>query len=253
MSSTKKRGGRRLRVALASAIAALGVSAVGVSSASAVTATFDHGSLKLPAASFEIITPDDPVLLANFPADGAYSIVPGDVTFPTFSGEALPGVNVDVTLAPQENLTGTYTAATGTMTGDASDWLATLAVNGDPCVIGPFPMAFTTANNAVFQGDLFDAASSPPVNGSISNAWTGLPAGVGDGCGLINALTSGAGGIWLSNNVATPTLTPPPEEPPVTPPTETPTKKKCKKAKKKKGKAAAAKKKKCKKKKKKKK
>ena len=59
MSRRRNRGGRRLRVALASAIAAFGVGAVGVSSASAATFTFDHGFLKISglAAPQEVITP----------------------------------------------------------------------------------------------------------------------------------------------------------------------------------------------------
>ena len=90
--SKRKRGRRGLRVALASAIAALGVSAVGVSSASAATVTLDHGFLKiaLPDA-FEII--DDttgPVVLTDFEdGGGAYTVTTGSSQFPAVLGNAV--------------------------------------------------------------------------------------------------------------------------------------------------------------------
>ena len=242
--SKRKRGRRGLRVALASAIAALGVSAVGVSSASAATVTLDHGFLKiaLPDA-FEII--DDttgPVVLSNFEdAGGAYTVTTADVDFPQFSG-TLFGQPLTVDVTPLANLTGTYDPATGTLNGNVSNWSSTIDFAGDPCVISPIPLAFTTNTNAVFEGNAFDAASSPPVNGAISDDWAALPPGVGAGCGLINSATNAPGGLWLSNGVLQPTFVPPPPEPPATTPTTpaptTKKKKKCKK--KKKGKSASA-------------
>ena len=67
MSSNGNRGGRRLRVALASAIAAFGVGAVGVSSASADTIILDHGFLKISGleAPTEVVTPAAPVTLTT--------------------------------------------------------------------------------------------------------------------------------------------------------------------------------------------
>ena len=61
------------------------------------------------------------------------------------------------------------------------------------CTISPIPLAFTTNTNTVFIGDAFDAASSPPVNGAISDDWASLPPGTGAGCGLINCGDQRAG------------------------------------------------------------
>ncbi len=88
MSSNGNRGGRRLRVALASAIAALGVGAVGVSSASAATITLDHGFLKISglAEPTEIVTPADPVELNGVTysggTTGTFTTTPAHVDFP---------------------------------------------------------------------------------------------------------------------------------------------------------------------------
>ena len=87
-------------------------------------------------------------------------------------------------------------------------------------------------------------------DGAIVATWPTLPAAVhesgpGD-CGTVDALSGGRGGLWLANNIATPTLNSAP--PVVTPPPATtppPTKKKCKKGQKlKKGKCVKKKKKK---------
>ena len=107
----------------------------------------------------------------------------------------------------------------------------------------------------MFRGDVFDAGTNDsPLNGAITDDWASLPPPTivaGITCALIQGLTSGPGGLWLSNGIATPTLVTAPTTP-VTPTTPAKKKKKKCKKKKKKGKsAAAAKKKKCKKKKKK--
>ena len=104
----------------------------------------------------------------------------------------------------------------------------------------PIPLAFTTNTNTVFEGNAFDATTSPPINGAISDDWASLPAGTGPGCGLINQATNAPGGLWLSNGIVTqPTFVPPPPDPPATPTPPATKKKKCKK-KKKKGKSASA-------------
>src|SRR5262245_48471442 len=116
MSKKRSRGARRLGVALASAVAALGVSGVAAGSASAADATFDNGYLKisLPGA-LQIIENDGmggddtgPVKFNNFTTDvgGNYTVPNADVVFPAFSG-SLSGIplTVDVDLN-SSNLTG---------------------------------------------------------------------------------------------------------------------------------------------------
>lgn len=259
MSRRKRRGVRRVTVTLVSALAALGVAGAGASSASAADATFNEGYLKINLPDpFHIITqggmtPTGQVKFQNFAPDGGgnFTVTQADVIFPPFSG-TLFGQPLTVDVDAAANVTGNYNAATGTWTGNPSAWTASIDFAGQPCAIGPFNMTLGTATNAIFVGDVFDAASNPPTGGALSAAWTGLPAGTGAGCGLIDAADNGPGGLWLgTDNGSAPTLVPPPPTgggsttPPATTP---PKKKKCKKSK---GKSAsAAKKKGCKKKKK---
>jgi hypothetical protein len=266
MSRRRSRGGRRLTVALASALAAFGVAAAGASSASAADATFNEGYLKINLPDpFHIITTtgvdaSGPVILHNFAPDGQgdFTVAQADVEFPPFTGE-LFSQPLTVSVSADADVTGNYNAATGTWTGDSSAWKASIDFAGSPCAIGPFNMTLGTATNAIFEGDAFDAASNPPTGGAVSSAWTGLPAGTGAGCALIDSADNGPGGLWLGSDIGSqPTLVPPPPATPAptatTPPAKKKAKKKCKKKKKKGKSASAAKKKKgCKKKKKKKK
>jgi hypothetical protein len=356
MSSNGNRGGRRLRVALASAIAAFGVGAVGVTSASAETITLDHGFLKISGLEepTEVITPAFPVTLSTDAAlpgaftvqndpdvneiqqivpsgtvnGGTYTITvntgvgPADTTvplpfnaplrngtnvagaddiaealgdldnltyfdvrlsggplpaspvtlefvgapvygrnivdivvddtnltgttpaynqandqtgaskspfdFPQFEG-SLQGIPLGVDVTPLADVTGTYTAATGVLTTNPVSFNANVSL-GPPLNADcnySVPLGFSTADNSVFFGNAFDAASNPPVNGSISDDWTGLPP-AGGPCALVDGFVNSTGALWLSNGVATPSLVPPPPTPPVTtPPATTP--KKCKK------------------------
>jgi hypothetical protein len=257
MSRTPKKRGARVRVALASATAAFAACAFWASAASADTITLDHGFLKISGleAPQEIIdTTTGPVVLSGVTYDGGgnFSVTTGNFAFPTFSG-TVSGVPLTVDVNPLATMNGNYNSASGVLTTSATNFEAIITL-GPPvnatCQITPIPLSMSTANNAVFLGDVFTAGPPPltgPVNGAISDDWATLPPDPDAECGLINGLTAGPGGLWLSNGIATPSF-PAPAVP--TPPATTP--KKCKKKKKKgkKGASAAAK---CKKKKKKKK
>jgi hypothetical protein len=237
-------------VALASAIAAFGVGAVGVSSASAATITLDHGFLKISglAEPTEIVTPADAVDLNGVTysggTSGTFTTTPAQVDFPQFEGET-SGVALTVDVNPLENLNGNL-ATNGVLSFTETDFESIIEL-GPPvsstCRIAPIPLSLTTADNSVFKGDVFDAGTNdPPLNGAITDDWATLPPPTlqaGSSCALIQGLTSGPGGLWLSNGIATPTLVTQPTTP-VTPTTPAKKKKKCKKKKKKKKSASAA-------------
>jgi hypothetical protein len=252
MSRKRSRGARRLRVACISAFAALGITAAMAAPASAQEdLSFEHAWLKIALDDFEIINaehptePTPPVVLEGV-EDGAYTVPVADITFPEFTGE-LFGFPLSVTVTPNADLAGNYNSATGAVTGNSSNWTATIDFNGDPCTITPIPLAFGTATNSVFEGNAFDTGTPMGKNGAISDDWSTLPLGTGAGCDLINAATQGPGGLWLSDGVAAPTYV---QQPPTPPPsgggsTPPPTTKKCKKGQKlKKGKCVKKKKKK---------
>lgn len=250
--SKKNRGRRRLGVVIASAIAAFAASAVSVSAASADTITLDHGFLKISGLEdpTEIIDGGTgPVLFNNVTYSGGgsggdFSVTTADVVFPAFNGE-VSGVPLTVQVTPLATMNGNYNAATGVMTTSTTNFQADISL-GPPvnasCTITPIPLALSTADNAVFKGDVFDAGL-PPTNGAITDDWASLPPDPDTECGLINGLTAGPGALWLSNGVATPTanVTPPPT---TTPPATKPKCKKGQKLKKVKGKFKCVKKKK---------
>ncbi len=99
-------------------------------------------------------------------------------------------------------------------------------------MLTPIPLAFGTGNGAAFNGELFDAAALP-VNGAIQDDWATLPADPTPACALINGLTAGCGGVWLSNSIATPAVASGPGScgysPPATPAPPATKTKKCKK------------------------
>ena len=219
MSRRRNRGGRRLRVALASAIAALGVGAVGVSSASAATISFDNAFLKISglADPQNIGVDGNPVDLTGVTysggTSGTFTVPPASFDFPTFTGTVDPGVPLTVTVTPQGSFNGNL-SATGQLTSSVTNFRADIAlgppINSD-CRIEPIPLALGTTNSNAFVADAFDAGSNdPPTNGAITDDWATLPPPTlqgGSSCALIAGLTAGCGGLWLSNGTpATPTL-----------------------------------------------
>jgi hypothetical protein len=235
-------------VAAVSAFAALGITAAMAAPASADDLSFEHAWLSLPIDNFKIIDseaaedPTDPIILTGV-EDGAYTVPVADIDFPSFTGELLT-FPLEVEVSTATPLTGTYTSATGSMVGDSSNWTATITFNGEPCTITPIPLAFSTATNTVFEGNAFDTGTPMGENGAVSDDWSALPPGTGTGCDLINSVTQGDGGLWLSDGVPEPTYVPEPDPPASTQPAATPPKK-CKKGQKlKKGKCVKAKKKK---------
>jgi hypothetical protein len=175
------------------------------------------------------LTPGGSTYVQGDSVDGASK---SDFDFPQFEG-SVSGVPLGVDVKPLTAVNGNFNSGTGVLTTTATNYTATVAL-GPPaiatCTITPINLAFSTADNSVFKGDLFDAAT-PPVNGAISDDWSSLPSDANPACGLINGLTAGPGGLWLSNGIATPTLVPPPVDTPpaTTPPATTPKKPKCKK------------------------
>ena len=244
MSRNRNRGGRRLKVAFASAIAACAVGAVGVSSASAATITLNHGFLKISGLEDpqEIVdSTTGPVELNNVTysgvTTGTFAVPTTDVDFPTFSGTA-SGVPLIVDVNPLETLNGNLPAG-GQLAFTESDFEAVIELGApinSTCRIAPIPLSLVTGDNSVFRGDVFAAGTfDPPLNGAITDDWASLPPPTlvaGSSCALIQGLTSGPGGLWLSNGIATPTLVTAPTTP-VTPTTPAKKKKKCKKKKKK--------------------
>jgi len=262
-SSGNRAGRRRGRFGVAGALAAMAVMAFGASSAHAVTpgtfsATYDDAALHLNVGTFDVLDPPPPATMNGTIADteqttGAFSVPMANFVFPPFSGEALPGVNVAVTITATQDIAGNVNKSTGVLTTNSSTYHALVGALGATCNYD-INLAFSTAAGNPFNGDAFTVNAATPAwsisNGIIQANFAPPTPDATTGCGTINQLVADGGALEMGNGFdltpATPSggggsTTPPATVPP-------PAKKKCKKAKK--GSAQSAKKKGCKKKKK---
>ena len=215
MSGTRSRG-VRLRLALASAMAAALTTALGASSAVADVITFDHGAVKVAGAgnAIPIVTPADPLEINNVtygPGNAFASSTADDFDFSAYSGSA-GGVDFTIDIVPLAPVTGSFDPATGVMTTDPIDYRTTVGVAEPPgtsCVYTT-EFAFSTESTKVIFGDRFDAMAPPPVNGAVVGSWAGVPGDPQLGCGPIDQQARRPGAFWFSNGIETPTLVPVP-------------------------------------------
>ena len=207
-------------MALASAIAALGVSAVGVSSASAATVTLRS---RIPEDRAAGCLRDHrrkrcPVILTSTTSrtQAAPTRSRGRLRFPAVLGNAAPVCPLTVDVTPLATFNGNL-SPTGQLTSSEPNFRADI----ERSVIR------STASRARSRRSRWRSARTPTrvfiggrvrcgvelrrSNGAISDDWAALPAGTGPGCGLINSGPNRAcGGLWLSNGVRhTPSSVPP--------------------------------------------
>jgi hypothetical protein len=129
-----------------------------------------------------------------------------DFDFPQFEGD-LGFALLAVDVVPLGVVSGNFSSATGVMTTNAQNYQAQVAV-GPPLNVNcnyTVNLAFSTADNSVYKGDLFTAGVTPPTSGAITDDWTTLP-GLGPPCTALDGFVAGASALWLSNGIAAPTL-----------------------------------------------
>jgi hypothetical protein len=259
----KRWGSRKPRIVLAgafAAVAAMALAGTAQATTTPVAMEFDHGLVKLGGSATPIDVVADGGPFPTFTADvctdtaggcvavGDFTITIANFVFPpaTSAVSGVPGEFATFGLTPLANVTGHYNAATGALTTNSSNYKSNVVLAGPiaaHCVVTPFSLAFSTAKTTPFQGDPFDVASSPPVNGVIDADWATLPTPADDPAdpdddasdcsATLNVFTTGAGGIALGKGIEPVLNTPPPPSGggTVTPPASTPaaTSKKCKK------------------------
>jgi hypothetical protein len=245
MSDTpKKRGGSRLGVALLSAIAAIAVSGVVASAASAAVIPFPNSSVDLgPLAKNQDITPDANALTVDVTPDGEgdFEIEPADWNFPAAEVTILTNT-IELDLLLTENATGNFNLATGALSLDAPGAVIMATIN-QGCAITT-PMAFSTSNTQTrpdsnaFQGTAIDLVTTPMnPTGAIAANWSTLPDATAlvpqceqEDLDTINGITKGSGGLWFGlPGTTTPTRQVKPAPAPVPPAATPPASKKCKK------------------------
>ena len=198
---------RSARLWLAGACACASVLAIGASSAEAtpLLATFNQAQVNAQSTTVGVLQPPTQVALQG--AD----VSAGVVTIPSPTGIGLPpatlnflGIEVTYAFAPTGALPITGTLSGG---GDVSlqlhSYRATITFGGGPTCTYDANLAFSTANpsGGPLAGDPFTVG--PPdttlTAGTLETHWGGLPPDPQPGCAAANSLTSGPGGLSLSN------------------------------------------------------
>jgi hypothetical protein len=214
---------RGTRIALVAALAAGAVSLIGgASSANAaacgypftcIPLSFNNAVLDVPGAHNSVVispstTPLTTTATISAPPSGtvqAFTIDPADFHFPVFNFTSPAPGSISAHLNGAAN--GTFDAATGKVDLTA-DIVADITVLGNPCAVDAGPLAFSTDNpGPPLAGTRFPAGAAGVVTGAgaFVASWPTLPDGVGSGCSIVNGLTKGPGGLWISRNI-TPTF-----------------------------------------------
>jgi hypothetical protein len=210
---------RGTRAALVAALAAGAVSLIGgASSANAaacaypftcVPLSFNNAVLDVPGAHNSIVispstAPLNTVATISTPPSGtvqAFTIDPADFDFPQFNFTTPVTGSIDAHLGGTAS--GQFDAATGKVNLNA-DIVADITVLGNPCTVDAGTLGFSTDNpGPPLPGTRFPAGATGVVTGAgaIVASWPTLPAGTGSGCPIVNGLTNGPGGLWISRNI----------------------------------------------------
>src|SRR4051812_16645284 len=143
--SKRKSGSRRARFGVVAGVAATAMMAFGVASAQAVgvdepfQATFDDAALNV-GVTFDILDPPHVATIGDAQGTSTWNTtshvinVPADdFVFPSFTGDAFPGVPVTVDFSATDPIVGTLDPTTGAMSTTASTYHAKVHLLGAVC------------------------------------------------------------------------------------------------------------------------
>lgn len=197
-------GGRwrmRLAVCAAVAMAAFG-GATAAAQADPFTLSVDHAVIDLGALTgLEILD------ASTGPATFNGTVTGNQVTIPP-EGLNIPPKSVTtpfpvtITITANGPVTGTYDAATGSISLQAS--LKAETTGAAACQISPINVTLSTGNKSPYAGEPFSGGLTGP--GALSTSWAALPDATGSSvtCSLIGNVAAGNGGLWLANAIAAP-------------------------------------------------
>lgn len=192
---------------LAVALCSLTVVSSAAAQVVAVPLSFNNAVLTTPGfKNVVLVSPNTNPITATAQFDtstGAFTIAPGDFSFPTFSFTTpVPGT-LHVSL--NGPATGQFNPTTGAITVLA-DFVATINLNGvGSCAADSGHQTYSTSNSTVYPGVAFPATPTGPVTGpgAFTGGWSTVQA-TGSGCSLLASALDGPGGLWISKNVNPP-------------------------------------------------
>ena len=151
-----------------------------------------------------------PTAAASSNGDLPFVIEPSDVNFPLASfTKPVPG-QAQITLASPA--TGTANVTTGAISFTAS-FAADITIPGlGSCTVTTGPTTFSTSGTSVYSGQAYPVTSTPGAGfltgpGAISGGWTAPASDSGSACAILGSAVTGGGGLWISDNLATPSVT----------------------------------------------
>ncbi len=163
-------------------------------------AIMDLGGLSgVRAIDSQATPPDPPATLSGDLTDSTVNVPKAGFVFPTKSAEVSAGINADIDMEANEDITGTFEAGTGKLVLNAS-LKAVVQVLSSTCTISPIVVEFSTDNASPYLGQEF--ASGIEGDGVFGDSWTSLPSVTGGGfCNIVAGLVAGPGGIAMSHGV----------------------------------------------------
>lgn len=194
------------KLAVAIALATLGLTLPSAAaqaspfSMSIDNAILDLGSLKsVRAIDSALEPPDPPATIAGDVTGGDVEVPKTGFVFPTKNAEVSPGINANIDMEANEDITGDYDEETGQLVLNVN-LKATVAVLTSSCVISPIVLELRTSNARPYLGRPFTEGLEGV--GVVSASWSALPPVTGGGfCGTVAGLTAGPGGIAMSHGV----------------------------------------------------
>ena len=222
---------KRFRQTLALAAATLVMAIVPAAMAKAdpvhidiTNAVMDLGELKKVQAIDPSLDPPDPPATLDGTITGNDVVIPkAGFVFPPKEAEVSPGTTATINMEANEDMTGTFDSATGSLVLDVS-LKATVAISGSNCVISPIVLQLTTSNYEPYLGEAFTTGLTGP--GAFTASWESLPAVTGGGfCSVVGQLIAGPGGIWMAQDLLAAEScddVPPPDDPRCAIPTDKP-------------------------------
>jgi hypothetical protein len=209
---------RRIRTAIVAVVAAGALSLIGgAASAGAakcgapavcIPLSFNNAVLDVPGAKNSVVispstAPLNTVATVTTPPAGtvqSFTIDPLDFDFPAFSFTDPVAGTIDARL--NGTAAGSFNSATGQVTLNA-DIIAEISVLGNPCSVDTGLLTFSTEGTEPLPGVRFPPGPTGVVTGAgaITASWATLPPGTGAGCPIVNGLTNGPGGLWISRNI----------------------------------------------------
>ena len=192
-------------LAIATALACAGI---GVSSAQAdpFDLTLEYGRAEFGGLrNVDLSDTSNPYTLSGTINGNAVNVPTAGVNFPQRHITKPVAATIDITA--NQPVTGTYDSATGAMSLDFNVKAVLTSGPTGTCTIDPIVFTATTSGTDPYFGTPFASGLTGP--GGIVGNWPSLPSatgGPGTNCGIL-ASASGAGGIWLAHQIATPPTT----------------------------------------------